>query len=136
MKKYEYKKIFICISAILVLVVGCIWLFSKVYSVPSATPLVLEDFKAPDMEPYGEEDNYFHLYKDYILDGNIIYKAGYYESVKPIEGSDFSIFIPIDPKTFERLPSDKFSDGTNIEFEGRDYEIHVKNNQYTATEKE
>ena len=46
------------------------------------------------------------------------------------------IVIPIDPISYERLPSDSFSDGTIMEIEGNDYEIHINNNQYSAILKE
>lgn len=44
--------------------------------------------------------------------------------------------VPIDPTSYERLPSDSFSDGTIIEIDGKYYEIHINNNKYTAVLKE
>ena len=95
-----------------------------------------EAFEVPDMQPYEKGSNYFVLDKDYVLDGQVVYPAGYYEEVSLVEGSDFRIYIPIAPVTLERLPSEHFTDGTTIEIDGKDYTIHVENNQYSATVKE
>ena len=88
------------------------------------------------MQPYGKGDNYYYLSEDYILDGQTVFTAGYYEAVKLIDTSENRIFIQIDPISYERLPSDSFSDGTIMEIEGNDYEIHINNNQYSAILKE
>ena len=94
-------------------------------------------FPAPNMQHYGNEgEHYYYLSEDYILDGQTVFTAGYYEAVKLIDESETRIFIPIDPISFERLPSDSFSDGTIIEIDGKDYEIHINNNQYTAVLKD
>ena len=60
-----------------------------------------------------------------MLDGETIFTAGYYEAIQLVDGSETRIFIPIDPISYERLPSDSFSDGTIMEIEGNDYEIHI-----------
>jgi len=96
----------------------------------------LETFNAPNMQPYGKGDNYYYLSEDYILDGQTVFTAGYYEAVKLIDTSESRIFIPIDPISYERLSSDSYSDGTVMEIEGKDYEIHINNNQYSAILKE
>lgn len=93
-------------------------------------------FNAPNMLPYGKGDNYYYLSEDYILDGQTVFTAGYYEAVKLIDTSENRIFVPIDPISYERLPSDSYSDGTVMEIEGNDYEIHINNGQYTAILKE
>ncbi len=99
---------------------------------PSLDEQQESSFVAPNMQAYGKGDNYYYLSEDYVLDGETIYTAGYYEAIKIIDGSEVRIFIPIDPISFERLPSDSFSDGTIMEIEGNDYEIHINNNQYSA----
>lgn len=92
---------------------------------------------APEMQPYGSEgDNYYYLPEDYILDGQTIFTAGYYEAVQLAEGCETRIFVPIDPVSHERLPSDSFSDGTIMEIDGKEYEIHINDNQYTAVPKD
>ena len=45
------------------------------------------------MQPYGKGDNYYYLSEDYVLDGETIYTAGYYEAVKLIDQSETRIFI-------------------------------------------
>ena len=126
MNKYK-NKVLISLVAVLILALAGCWIFQKFSS---------SDFMPPNMEPYGEGDTYYSLSEDYILDGKVIYEAGYYEAVKLVSDSDFCIYVPIDPDTFERLPSEHFSDGTVIEIEGKNYEIHIQNNQYSATLKE
>ena len=101
-------------------------------TLPSLDEQQESSFVAPNMQAYGKGDNYYYLSEDYVLDGETIYTAGYYEAIKIIDGSEVRIFIPIDPISFERLPSDSFSDGTIMEIEGNDYEIHINNNQYSA----
>lgn len=101
-------------------------------TLPSLDGQQESSFVAPNMQAYGKGDNYYYLSEDYVLDGETIYTAGYYEAIKIIDGSEVRIFIPIDPISFERLPSDSFSDGTIMEIEGNDYEIHINNNQYSA----
>lgn len=123
------------------LIVGGIVAAFATSSQASATPPSLDGqqesaFPAPDMQAYGKGDNYFYLSEDYILDGKTIFTAGYYEAVQLIDGSETRIFIPIDPISYERLPSDSFSDGTVMEIEGKNYEIHINNNQYSAILKE
>lgn len=121
------KGIIIGIVLVLILGAGCaLWILRGKAS---------SDFPAPKMEAYGEKENYYYLSEDYSLDGKLVLKEGYYEAVKLLDNSDFRIYVPIDPETFERLPSENFSDGTIMEIEGKTYEIHVKDNQYTATEK-
>lgn len=93
-------------------------------------------FTAPNMQPYGKWNNYYYLSADYVLNGETIYKAGYYEAIKLVDGCETCIFIPIDPISYERLPSNNFSDGTIIEIDGKDYVIHKNNNEYTAVLKD
>ena len=38
-------------------------------------------FVAPNMQAYGKGDNYYYLSEDYVLDGETIYTAGYYEAI-------------------------------------------------------
>ena len=105
-------------------------------TLPSLDEQQESSFVAPNMQAYGKGDNYYYLSEDYVLDGETIYTAGYYEAIKLVDGCETRIFIPIDPISFERLPSDSFSDGTVMEIEGNDYEIHINNNQYSAILKE
>lgn len=96
-----------------------------------------ESFPAPGMEACELGENYYYLAEDYVLDGKVVYKAGYYEGVLITEDSDFKIFIPVDPDTLERLPSDNFSDGTTLELpDGKVYELHITDGNYYAELKE
>ena len=82
-------------------------------------------------------ENYYYLADDYVLDGNVIYQAGYYEGILITEDSDYRIFIPVNPDTLERLPSEHFSDGTTLELpDGKVYELHVTDGNYHAEVKE
>ena len=112
------------------LIVGGIMTMFATSAQARSTPAPLDEnasvFAAPNMQPYGKGDNYYYLSEDYVLDGETIYTAGYYEAVKLIDQSETRIFIPIDPVSYERLPSDSFSDGTVIEIDGKDYELHIK----------
>ena len=116
------------------LIVGGIMTMFATSAQARSTPAPPDEnaFAAPNMQPYGKGNNYYYLSEDYVLDGETIYTAGYYEAVKLIDQSETRIFIPIDPVSYERLPSDSFSDGTVIEIDGKDYELHINNNQYTA----
>ena len=96
-----------------------------------------ESFPAPGMEACELGENYYYLAEDYVLDGKVIYKAGYYEAILITEDSDYKIFIPVDPDTLERLPSDNFSDGTTLELpDGKVYELHITDGNYRAELKE
>lgn len=124
-------------AAACVIVAGIVTAFATSAQVENTSSSLSEQesaFTAPNMQSYGKGDNYYYLSEDYVLDGEMIYKAGYYEAVKLTDRC--SIFIPIDPDSFERLPSDGFSDGTIMEIEGKDYVIQINNNQYTAILKE
>lgn len=122
------------------LIVGGIMTMFATSAQARSTPAPLDEnasvFAAPNMQPYGKGDNYYYLSEDYVLDGETIYTAGYYEAVKLIDQSETRIFIPIDPVSYERLPSDSFSDGTVIEIDGKDYELHINHNHYTAVLKD
>ena len=120
------------------LIVGGIMTMFVTSAQARSTPAPLDEnaFAAPNMQPYGKGDNYYYLSEDYVLDGETIYTAGYYEAVKLIDQSETRIFIPIDPVSYERLPSDSFSDGTVIEIDGKDYELHINHNHYTAVLKD
>lgn len=120
------------------LIVGGIMTMFATSAQARSTPAPLDEnaFAAPNMQPYGKGDNYYYLSEDYVLDGETIYTAGYYEAVKLIDQSETRIFIPIDPVSYERLPSDSFSDGTVMEIDGKDYELHINHNHYTAVLKD
>lgn len=96
-----------------------------------------ESFPAPNMETCEWGENYYYLPEDYVLDGQVIYTAGYYEGVLVADDSNYKIFVPVDPDTRKRLPSDHFSDGTTLELpDGRIYELHVTDGSYSAEPKE
>lgn len=96
-----------------------------------------ESFPAPGMETCQLGEGYYYLAEDYVLDGEVIYKAGYYEGILIAEDSEYKIFVPVDPDTLERLPSDHFSDGTTLELpDGRVYELHITDGNYSAELKE
>lgn len=87
-----------------------------------------DDFK---LEVYNNSDNLLYLSEDYMVDDQIVLKQGYYETVN-LKGTSQSIFIPIDPKSLERLPSDDFEEGTTFEIDGKKYIIHVTGSEYSA----
>lgn len=136
----KMKKVTILSLAIACLIVGGFVIVFATSAQAQNTPfsLVRQEpaFAAPNIQPYGKGDNYYYLSEDYILDGETIYKAGYYEAIKLVDGCETCIFIPIDPTSYKRLPSNSFSDGTIIKIDGKDYEIHINNNQYTAVLKD
>lgn len=122
--KYCSKKIIIFIA--------CVFVVGLAYIVYFNFDKHSSDFDIK-MEPYGDGDIYYYLTEDYIFDERVAVEKGYYEAVSIIEDSEYRIFIPIDPQTFERLPTEKYVDGTTIEIEGKNYIIHVQDNNYTAT---
>ena len=83
--------------------------------------------------PYGNRENMYYVPEDELYEGQVVLAKGYYEEVHILEGKEFGIYIPIDPKTLERLPSDQFQEGTKMEIDGQWYVIHVQNNEYSAT---
>lgn len=90
-------------------------------------------FPAPDMESCELGEDYYYLPEDYVIDGNVVYKAGYYEGVLIEANSGYKIFVPVNPDTLERLPSDHFSDGTTLELpNGKVYELHITDGNYEA----
>ncbi len=134
------KATILSFTAACLIVGGIVTIFATSSQASSTLPSLDKQqesaFAVPDMQAYGKGDNYYYLSEDYVLDGETIFAAGYYEAVKLIDGSETRIFIPIDPISYERLPSDSFSDGAVMEIEGNDYEIHINNNQYSAILKE
>ncbi|MDE7478164.1 MAG: M56 family metallopeptidase [Lachnospiraceae bacterium] len=136
----KMKKVTIVSFVTACLVVGGIVTAFATSAQASSTPPSLDEqesvFDAPNMQPYGKGDNYYYLSEDYVLDGETIFTAGYYEAIQLVDGCETRIFVPIDPTSYERLPSDGFSDGTIMEIDGKDYEIHIDNNQYTAVLKD
>ena len=129
--KHTRSKVMIAILVVVLLAVAVFVIMKKQES--SAR----ESFPAPGMETCELGEDYYYLAEDYVLDGKVVYKAGYYEGVLITEDSDFKIFIPVDPDTLERLPSDNFSDGTTLELpDGKVYELHITDGNYYADLKE
>lgn len=76
------------------------------------------------IEYYGDSLNYFHVIEDWMMDGEIVMAERYYEAV-PVKNSTQRFYIPIDPETYERLPSDKIQNGTRMEIDGKTYVVNV-----------
>lgn len=113
MKKYA---IMICCSVFFLL--SCVWSY-----ISSAANSASDKEEIP-LEAYGDTENLFYVSKDYVVDGRVALKQGYYESVN-IQGISQNVFIPIAPQTHERLPSDEITDGTLLEIDGKQYIVHV-----------
>lgn len=129
--EHTRAKVIITVLALLLLAAAIFVIANK--QEPSAE----ESFPAPGMEACELGENYYYLADDYVLDGNVIYQAGYYEGILITEDSDYRIFIPVNPDTLERLPSEHFSDGTTLELpDGKVYELHVTDGNYHAEVKE
>lgn len=126
MKHWSKKWIFIAVP--IFLFVGLIFILNlRLWKSPTTS-----DFNFL-MQPYGDRKNVYYLAEDYMAEGSVSMEKGYYEAVNIIKGSEYRIFIPINPQTFERLPSEQYMDGTTIEVEGDRYIIHVQDNNYSAT---
>lgn len=129
--KHTRSKVMIAILVVVLLAVTVFVIMKKQESSAG------ESFPVPGMETCELGENYYYLAEDYVLDGKVIYKAGYYEAILITEDSDYKIFIPVDPDTLERLPSDNFSDGTTLELpDGKVYELHITDGNYRAELKE
>lgn len=129
--KHTRSKVMITILVVVLLAVAIFVITKKQES------SVGESFPAPGMETCELGEDYYYLAEDYVLDGKVVYKAGYYEGILITEDSDYKIFIPVDPDTLERLPSDHFSDGTTLELpDGKVYELHITDGNYYAELKE
>lgn len=92
----------------------------------------VSDFK---MEQIGEDDKYFYVPEDYVVDGCVALEQGYYETVELKDAGEtiLGIYIPVNKDTLERLPSQRYTEETTIEIDGKVYEIHVDNNEYSIS---
>ena len=125
--KHPRSKVMIAILIVGLLAAAIVW------NVKRQENSMAGSFPAPNMETCELGEDYYYLPEDYVIEGKVIYKAGYYEGILIEENSDYKIFVPVDPDTLERLPSDHFSDGTTLELpNGKVYELHITDGDYHA----